>query len=246
MKRLRETSVHDPLHERARALLAAIEPLDESNDRMRRVRRAIEHTRERQRSRFRTRVPMLAAVLLFAGSTLAAAQSFGVLRAVVEHVRGPSASERVAPAKRTTRSTEPTRRGAHAIVQPVAAPMAATEVTAAAQPILHAPAAAPGSAHRARLRKQVHSQPRTADTELVRRALKALRRDGDAVLAARLLEEVHVRDPRGALAEEVMSLRVEAATARHDARARVYAQDYLTRYPQGRYRAAVERVLAER
>ena len=77
----------------------------------------------------------------------------------------------------------------------------------------------------------------------MRRAVKALRRDGDPALAGRLLESAHQNSPDGALAEEVMSLRVEAALARRDARARAYAQEYLARYPAGRCRELVERAL---
>ena len=76
------------------------------------------------------------------------------------------------------------------------------------------------------------------------RALKALRRDGDPALAARLLEENRKRYPEGPLAEEALSLQIEAALALHDPRAHAFARDYVTRYPNGRYLDVAQRALA--
>lgn len=88
---------------------------------------------------------------------------------------------------------------------------------------------------------------RTSDetgSEFVHRALRALRRDGDAALATRLLERHRARDPDGPLAEEALALQVEAAAELGQPRARGLAREYLTRYPGGRYRNVAERVLA--
>jgi hypothetical protein len=83
-----------------------------------------------------------------------------------------------------------------------------------------------------------------AGSELVHRALRALRRDGDAALAARLLERHRARDPDGPLVEEALALQIEASVALGQPRARGFAREYLTRYPGGRYRSVAERVLA--
>jgi outer membrane protein assembly factor BamD (BamD/ComL family) len=85
----------------------------------------------------------------------------------------------------------------------------------------------------------------TSNSALVHRAVKALRRDGDAALAASLLEENRKRYPNGPLAEEALSLQIEAALALHDARARAFAREYMTRYPNGRYLEVARRALQD-
>jgi hypothetical protein len=91
------------------------------------------------------------------------------------------------------------------------------------------PAAAPGPAE---------------DPTPVVSAMRALRRDGDAARASALLDDYLRQHPTGALAEEALALAIEAATVRGDARARVLAAQYVTRYPHGRFRPAAERALA--
>jgi hypothetical protein len=53
-----------------------------------------------------------------------------------------------------------------------------------------------------------------------------------------------VRNPSGPLAEEALSLRIEAALALHDTRARALAEQYVARYPSGRYLALARRALS--
>jgi hypothetical protein len=86
---------------------------------------------------------------------------------------------------------------------------------------------------------------RTNDSELVHRAVRALRRDGDAALAARLLAEHRARSPGGPLAEEALSLQIEAALALRSPRATALAREYLARYPGGRYASIAARALQE-
>jgi hypothetical protein len=221
----------------------------------------------------------LSALLVFGGSTLAAAQT-GVLRAVISRVAeviqlaptpAPSApSEPKAARHAPKKQAAPTAEQALNAPLEVSAPeVSAVPAAAAASPEpevasarpsaearrvaharpAHTPSAEPTpAAHSAGNAPAAHSAgnapaAHSAGNELVRRAVKALRRDGDAALAGRLLESAHQKSPDGALAEEVMSLRVEAALARGDARARTYAQEYLARYPAGRYREQVGRAL---
>jgi hypothetical protein len=91
-----------------------------------------------------------------------------------------------------------------------------------------------------RLRTAKHS----SDSELVVRALQTLRREHDPAEAARLLERYRARNPGGVLAEEVLSLQIEAALAGEDPRAHAFAREYLSRYPEGRYRERAGRALA--
>jgi hypothetical protein len=265
MKRLREMSddelsgSHSGLrakaHRQASELLSAVEPLAASDERMHRVRRSMEQKRGARRSMLRgPRALALAAVLVFAFSTLAAAQS-GVLRAMIARVRSVIELPTLVLSPRPKQARPASKRHEPAPVQQIAAP-AATASTAGTAPqveaIVVAPLATPEDTadvvqtSRAPVHAKRHSRASAAeDNELVRRAVKALRRDGDAAAAARMLEEAHVRSPHGTLAEEVMSLRVEAALARDDGRARKYAQEYLARYPQGRYRAQVMKALGQ-
>jgi hypothetical protein len=236
MKRLRDMPADDPALREAQRLLDAVDPLPHSPARARRVRKALAERSAGPGARAgallsRRGMLLLACALLFAGTTLAAAQGGDMLRAVFARVigAGPSAvSSEVPPATRGPRKrVAPPRAESprHATPEPVRDQQASTASTAPSAP-------APQ-----------HAQSRSADNELVRRAVIALRRDHDAERAARLLESVHARSSRGPLAEEVMSLRVEAALARSDPRARDYARQYLAAYPQGRYRALSQRVL---
>jgi hypothetical protein len=79
---------------------------------------------------------------------------------------------------------------------------------------------------------------------LVATAMRALRHDHDAELAAGLLDDYLRRWPNGALIEEALALAIEAANARGDARARVFAAEYVGRFPSGRFGEAARRTLA--
>lgn len=82
------------------------------------------------------------------------------------------------------------------------------------------------------------------DPTQVAEAVRALRKQGDAARAQALLDQYLKSNPRGALAEDALALSIEAAAARKDPRAADYARRYLTRYPNGRFRAVAERALA--
>lgn len=75
-------------------------------------------------------------------------------------------------------------------------------------------------------------------------ATGALRRDGDAARASRILDDYFRKFPRGALGEEALALAIEAASVRGDPRAPTLARRYLDLYPRGNFRAKAERVLA--
>jgi hypothetical protein len=74
--------------------------------------------------------------------------------------------------------------------------------------------------------------------------VRALRKQGDPARAQALLDQYLKSNPRGALSEDALALSIEAAVARKDPRAAEYARRYLSRYPNGRFRAQAERALS--
>jgi hypothetical protein len=245
MKRLRDLDVHEQavevrvasapegappltvdgqLLQQAQELLRSVDPLPPSPARMRRVRAAIAERSPGGRARKRKALTLSVAFVLLSAA-LVAAQNLDALRSLVT-----SAPQETAIGGSKTRRT---------MGAADSAPRAGDEGVANEE---HAQALVPesGSEEQATGEDQKHiARQRAADTELVRQAVKALRRDRDPARAARLLESVYTRESDGVLAEEVMALRVEAALARKNGQARNYAQQYLARYPQGRYRAQV-------
>jgi hypothetical protein len=89
-----------------------------------------------------------------------------------------------------------------------------------------------------------HARSTGRSERLVFEAMRALRQEGQPERASRLLDEYLRRYPDGALAEEALTLSIEAASARSDPRARELAARYLAKYPNGRFRSAAERALA--
>ncbi len=231
MKRLREMEAEGAELERARSLLEAAAPLPESEARMARVRAAL----DRPRARGLGRLPALA---LAAFVALFGASAFAAVRYVVEQARTPAPSAApVAPRA----PAAPTRPSPAPAPEPVA-PAAFEEVEArpapkrAKTPQRRKPPVEEAEAQQA--------EALAADSALVHRAVQALRREHKPAVAARLLAEHRRRVPNGPLAEEVLSLQVEAALALSDPRARGYAREYLARYPGGRYSAIARRALA--
>jgi type IV secretory pathway VirB10-like protein len=88
------------------------------------------------------------------------------------------------------------------------------------------------------------SKEKSEDPSLVVSAIQALRQDHDPERAGRLLAAYLRTHPRGALAEEAVALSIEAADGRHNPAATTFASRYLKEYPNGRFRAVAERVLA--
>jgi hypothetical protein len=182
-------------------------------------------------------------VVVFAVLTFAALAGAGVWRSKLKPDALPQGSVKAGPAK-------------EAITAPIATTAATAEDVAAlpghdtiaegptaprspepsaAKSISEPPAATP-----------VHRGDSAAAVEasVLFEATGALRRDGDAARASRILDDYFRKFPRGALAEEALALSIEAASVRGDAKARTLAKRYLELYPKGNFRAKAERVLA--
>jgi type IV secretory pathway VirB10-like protein len=228
--------------ERAQELLAAVAPLTSSRARMTRVWRALENASSPEPTRVRRRLTLalsLGLVLLL--TAFAAAQGVVAVRALLANVtQGEASIVRSVPKGRERRPVPAQVRASEAPALPAAEPLAIEPPSPASETRV----AAPRPSHHERPGTMAErSAQRASEAELVRLAVRALRRAGDPALAARLLEQAYTANPRSALAEEMMSLRVEAALARGDARAESYARQYLARYPAGRYCALVAKAL---
>lgn len=103
----------------------------------------------------------------------------------------------------------------------------------------------PTDARRPTTERAEHAAEPSAPSEaaLVYGAAKALRNDGEAALAAKLLDDYARRYSHGALAEEALALSIDVSIARGDGRAKELATRYLARYPHGHFRAKAEREL---
>jgi hypothetical protein len=263
MKRLRDGDAQSPLMEKAQALIDAVPPLPESHERMQRVRRELDRPRGMLAAMRRAPALALAALVALFGASAFAAVRYLTARpelAASSAQAGSDAAKRVHHAAKhnehsaTLPEAAPTAEPGQAVPdrRELLAPSAqAAEPRANTSTHGGAGAGATGRAamHAAAPRVEAHARAtdgelaqqtdgehaRASDSELVHRALKALRRDGDAALAARLLDENRKRYPGGPLAEEALSLQIEAALALHDARARTFAREYVARYPAGRY-----------
>ncbi len=274
MKRLRDVDPGSPLQHKVRSLLDAAEPLPESRERMLRVRRALDAPRASGVRRLPA-LAMALVVALFGASAFAAVRIFEAFERPAAGPGPVHAAEGadVRRARRgTARAVRPERAPVSAPAQAIAssAEQAALQPAQAVMPseqtpVPDAPTAQsrglgserrPGrrTPHEATAPAKPLAQAQPApepqavpatDSELVHRAVKALRRDGDPALAARLLDEHRARSPRGPLAEEALSLQIEAALALHAPRARVLAREYLSRYPRGRYIAVAQRALED-
>lgn len=74
------------------------------------------------------------------------------------------------------------------------------------------------------------------DPQLVLEAIRSLRHSGDPSRAGHLLADYLRQHPHGVLVEDAIALSIEAALARHDARAAAeLSHRYLRQFPHGRY-----------
>ena len=247
MKRLREIEASSPLIEKAQALIESVDPVPVSEERMLRVRRQLDQPQGVWiRARRLPALAMATLVIMFGASAFAAVRIYVAVVAVVAVVAERAPADAPAPLEPATRKP---RRAARKLPTPdpaVVVEDAAEQVVPESVPVLEP--ATPRSGTEPRVRAKAQPKPRdsvAADSELVHRAVKALRRDGDPALAARLLDESRAHNPDSPLAEEALSLQIEAAVELGEPRAHRLAHEYIARYPSGRYLAVARRALED-
>jgi hypothetical protein len=222
MKRLRELEPDDRLLSRAHELIDAMGPTVPSEARLLRVRRALDQPVRRPLGVWALRGALGFAVVAGGASALAFSGAFS----------GPAETEKgVHPSP-----------GASVVTRPrtVPRPPIADRIEPSEEP-----AAPPKQPVPPRVRRSAPPGAPSAsasDVARIHEAAKALRGEGDPERALRLLESSE--KVGGPLAEEALALRIEAANAGGDPRAKSLAQSYLSRYPSGRYRELARRTLA--
>lgn len=226
MNRLTELDTTDPDLRRARDVVRAVRPLPASDIAMARVRRAVLASPPR---RAWVGLPVLLAAalsLVAVGGLAAAGVRWQRARLAIQESTGRALNS--APVQPSARAV--------AVAAPLSAPVDdAAEPTSTPSP---SPRRSPAKAHLFPTRPQASLD----DVRKVHEAATALRRDGDAAGAARLLESIP-SNTNSPLAEEALALRVEAAQARHSADLKTLASNYLKRYPNGRYAATARSAL---
>lgn len=269
-ERLRDqTAASDPTLARGARLLRSIRPRDPSPAMFARVQANIRaRQRQRRNPAWLTRPAIVALVLLALVASAAASmlvyriverissnRGTGETPAAVEKVppRGaksngvvvsprppatPPPGSPVAPPPRPTHTSSPISGRKNGAPRDTSAPVrirVPSPIKENGPDRSMAAAADPGEAI-------AHDGTSPLETQLCLDALNALRRDGDARRATAALRFYLHRYPLGALIEEARALLVEAnAGARYPGTAAL-ADDYLNRYPNGRYRQAVLRL----
>jgi hypothetical protein len=244
MKRLRDDlKATDPTARAAAHLLQRLPPLAPDAQRQRRVR--LKMGAPRRRPPFGLQRLAIALFILLISVAGARAMAGGGWAYALRHISWLAlpAREVSSPTSRAT----PTHNHPAA---PKPAIEAATEATTAPAVEPTAPSLRhhPGPTRRvarsdqptaARLAPEL---PRGPGATLMIEAMAA-RRAGDLGRAERLLTAYRRQYPDGALQEEALVLSLEAAQLRGDPAAAELARTYLTRFPQGRFKARVEQVL---
>jgi hypothetical protein len=223
----------DPAQACLADLIKASEPVNVSQARKQRVlgqvlaRQSVHRSSDGAWASFLLRPAFVLGLLLLAGATAAA--TLGRRAWIERHAEAPAAPTATATATATAAARPAVKRAPPA----PPAPIAAVQV--------QAPPARPAARGGERLRAT-----RAEDPSRVVEAIAALRNQHDPVRAGTLLAEYLKIYPRGALAEEAVALSIEAAAARHSPSAAAFAEQYLRRYPSGRFRRTAEQALQQR
>ena len=249
MRRLRDEPHLDPAAARAAQLLRAIPSITPSTRRRSQSRTAIEAARARPSGTLELRLAIVALVVL-GGAALAGA-TIGH-RWVASHRAPASALSVLSPPAREVSAPSSPRGESIGQTPPAAAARASDQVAlAASEPRPRAPhrlaiatprvvAPSPESGAAPAHAMQPPSPPAIEipigeGAELLVEALQAIRRGRDGVGGAARIDQYLTHYPGGALIEESLAIGMEAdAIGAHDGR-RLYAAEYLRRFPAGRF-----------
>lgn len=240
----------EPQQAYAARLLEAGAPLQESEVSRERVLRALRQKEVGGRhSRLR---PALAAALLF-GLAGTAGAAWGVAQLVLSP-KGPE--QKVAPADQEPNEIiAPPKRpsglppsGVQNSTPEVSGDVPAEQPDAQRKDADGAPAT---RASTASTKSRGGPAPKKAladpsELVLLHRATEALRSGEDPEKAAELLRRYESTRSSGALDEEALALRIEAALANQDPEAARLARIYFKNYPEGRFRTLAQRALSEK
>jgi hypothetical protein len=225
MKRLSELPAEDRLTSRAHALIRAMGPTVESDERLRRVRRSLDAPARPALPRWGWRAGLALGLLGISAAAAAGSSAVSSLLGVDQTAEPGTQATAQSHGKPPPPAARPAPLPAERVVEP-------TPLAPPASPSAAANTPAPRAA-----------LPPISDVARVHEAAKALRHDRDPERALQLLERSGV-PVTGPLAEEALALRIEASVARGDGRAGRLATAYLAQYPRGRYRDLAKRVLS--
>jgi hypothetical protein len=239
LKPLREKfDAQDADEAAASAMLGQVGPLEPSAARKRRVMSAIESRSGMGLRLLRPAVFGGIVLVLATGASAMVGRQWIRSRAALsatdkETVASPAAPRSVAQ-KVVTSEKAP-------LPVPPPADVVATPVVEAPKPAPQVVARKPATA---RVQAPTPETPLLASPQaaLMVEAMQA-RRAGDMVRAGELAAEYERKYPDGVLREEAQVLGIEAAASRGDGEAQRLAEQYLSRFPHGRFRAQAERAL---
>jgi hypothetical protein len=224
----------------AAALLSRVPPLEESIDRKRRVRLALQARSPRRSARLFS--PVLVAGILLIAATGASATVTRLWRR--SHDWRATDRSTLDAAPHAISKQGPIESKALAEVIPEAPKVSAPEPQAEPISVASRVSVPP----KPRVMAHPSAPPPAADPAngpgagLMVEAMQA-RRASDPVRASALLAEYQHKYPQGAFQEEALALSIESANARGSESAARLAADYLRRYPNGRFRELAQRVL---
>ena len=248
MKRLRDDlDATDPTARAAAHLLQRLTPLAPDPQRQRRVR--LKMGAPRRRPLFGLHRPAIALSLLLISVAGASAMAGGGWAYTLRHISWLALPARDVSPPPSRATPSPKRPAApKPAIEATTAPAVETMLPTA--PMLALPSPRRHATPTRRVTRPDHPAaarpapelPRGPGAALMIEAMEA-RRAGDLARAERLLTTYRRQYPDGALQEEALVLSLEAAALRGDPAAAELARAYLTRFPQGRFKARVEQVL---